>query len=70
MARSGEFALFTFKRARIRTDVDTHGRRLELDSGESLGIVAGSDGVTDVGVGDAGDSDDVAGGDFGLFFAI
>ena len=70
MARSGEFAFFAFKGASVRTDVDTHGRRLEFDSGESLGIVASSDSVADVGVGDAGDSDDVAGGDFGLFFAI
>ena len=69
MAGGGELAFLTFERGGVGTDVDAEGGGLKFNGGESLGLVAGGDGVADAGAGDTSKSNDVAGDGFADFFA-
>ena len=59
----------TFERGGVGTDVDAEGGGLKFNGGESLGLVAGGDGVTNASAGDTSESNDVAGDGFADFFA-
>lgn len=74
LAGGRKLAFLAFQRGGVRADIDTQGRRLELNGRESFGSLAvltnRGDSVADVGLGDAGNSDNVASfGFFGFFFA-
>ena len=49
LARSSEFTFLTFERRSVGADIDAKGRWLKFDSGEGFRMIAGSNGVADVG---------------------
>ena len=69
MAGGSKLAFLTFERGGVGADVDTEGGGLKFNGRESLGLVAGGDGVTNASAGDTSESNDVAGDGFADFFA-